>query len=204
MSSQVPGIKAELSRIREAKRNAEATIELLRSDMEQGKIHLRVSENDEFRKKTAEAIVSQASAGYLTDYHGRHYADPVEGKLYFRQCFQSISPWSDLIDWRIVPVEALVNEDGNDFSPETDWDIADIPYREMAIGYLEFEGEDLEENGDIPEWVGRDDVISFARDSQWGDLLEQIEQQSHAEAVKFALLEFLDEVIVEPFDESVS
>ena len=50
--------------VRELKRNAEATIELLRSDMEQGKIHFRVNVDENFREKLAKTIVEQSHPGY--------------------------------------------------------------------------------------------------------------------------------------------
>lgn len=190
-------IQAELSRVREAKRNTEGMVALLRSDMEQGKIHLRVSECPKFRREVAEKVVSEAHPGY----HGQgyYYADPVEGKVYYKETTAAWNPWNDSIGWRIVGVEALVNQDSNDFSPEVDWDVVDFPYREMVTAYLEAEDEEFEENGDVPEWVDRRTVIEFASDDdRWSQLIEQIENTAYEEAVSLALFEMLDEIVIQP------
>lgn len=196
MKSENTAIKSELSRVRELKRNAEATIELLRSDSEAGKIHIRVNENKEFRQKVAEAVVKEADPGcYALGY----YADPVEGTVYFKEINAAWGPWLDSVSWRIVDVSSLINEDGNDFDPSVDWDIVDWPYREMAIAYLESEKEELEENGDIPAWVTKSDIVEFARNhsESWEELIESIENQAQEEAVSFALIEILDEIVIE-------
>lgn len=196
MKTENTAIQAELSRVRELKRNAEATIKLLRSDSEAGKIHIRVNENKEFREKVAEAVVKEADPGC---YSLGYYADPVEGKVYFKESTACWNPWPDSVSWRIVDVSTLMNEDGNDFDPSVDWDIVDWPYREMTIAYLQEQNEELKENGDIPDWVNKSEVVDFARDhsSEWEELIESIEAQAHEEAVSFALSEILDEIVVE-------
>jgi hypothetical protein len=189
-------IRQEVSRVKALKRAVEAEVELLRSDSEKGKIHIRVCQNQEFRAKVAAAVVNEAHPGY----HGMgyYYADPVEGEVYYKQTTAAWNPWRDSISWRIVPVDELMNE-GNDFSPEVDWNVADIPYSDMAIAYLESEGEELEENGDIPEWVDRNEVLNFAREnnSDWAELLEAEERNALEAAISFALQEIKDEIIVE-------
>lgn len=201
MSNQISAVKSELSRVREAKRNAEGMIELLRSDMEGGKIHLRVSSDEDFRREVAEAIVKEAHPSYIVTCYGDHYTDPVDGRIYRKESQSAWNPWSDSISWRVVPVESLVNQGNNDFSDEVDWAIADIPYRGMVTAYLDAEGEEFEENGDIPEWVSCSEVVAFARNcEEWAELLEGIESDAHEAAVSFAISEFLDEIVVEPFE----
>lgn len=198
MAIQDSAIKSELARVRELKRNSEATIELLRSDMENGKIHLRVNADLEFRKAVAESIVDKANPGYHEQHH--MFADPVEGKLYRKDRQALWNPWPDSIGWRIVSVDDLVRQDGNDFDPSVDWDIVDFPYREMAIAYLEAEKEALEDNGDIPEWVNRSEVITWAFDDErFSERLIEIEETAYLEAVSFAKSEILDEIVVEVF-----
>lgn len=194
MSQQAIG--KELSRVRELKRNAEATINLLRSDMEQGKIHLRVNESQAFRQKVAEALVAEAHPGYHC--MGYYYADPVDGGVYYRQTNAPCNPWSESVDWRIVPVDKLVDDDGN-FDPSVDWSAADLPdYRDMVKAYLESEEEGFEDNGDIPDWVNKTDVINFASDDdRWQEEIEEIKKISHEQAISFALSEIKDEVVVE-------
>ena len=210
MSQQAIG--KELSRVRELKRNAEATINLLRSDMEQGKIHLRVNESQEFRQKVAEALVTEAHPGYHSQ--GYYYADPVDGEVYYRQTNASWNPWSESVDWRIVPVSELANE--GSFDPSADWSAADLPdYREMVEAYLEslwFQERQwpmfsdyremveayFEDNGDIPDWVNKIDVINFAsEDNRWKKEIEEIESISYEQAVSFALSEIKDETVID-------
>lgn len=180
MSQQAIG--KELSRVRELKRNAEATINLLRSDMEQGKIHLRVNESQKFRQKVAEALVTEAHPGYHSQ--GYYYADPVDGEVYYRQTNSPWNPWSESVDWRIVPVDQLVDE-GNNFDPSVDWDV--------VAAYLEEECEEFEDN-DIPDWVNKKDVINFVLEKEE---IEEIEKISYEQAISFALSEIKDEVVVE-------
>ena len=187
MSQQAIG--KELSRVRELKRNAEATINLLRSDMEQGKIHLRVNESQAFRQKVAEALVAEAHPGYHC--MGYYYADPVDGGVYYRQTNAPWNPWSESVDWRIVPVDKLVDDDGN-FDPSVDWSAADLPnYQDMVEAYYEWtEKDDFE--------VSKIDVINFASDDdRWQEEIEEIEKISHEQAISFALSEIKDEVVVD-------
>ena len=194
MSQQAIG--KELSRVRELKRNAEATINFLRSDMEQGKIHLRVNESQSFRQKVAEALVAEAHPGYHC--MGYYYADPVDGGVYYRQTNAPWNPWNESVDWRIVPVSELVNE-GNSFDPSVDWSVVDLPdYRDMVKAYLESEEEGFEDNGDIPDWVNKNDVIIFAsEDDRWKEQIEETERVSYEQAFEFALSEIKDEVVID-------
>jgi hypothetical protein len=189
-------IRQEVERVKKLKRALESEVELLRSDMEKGKVHIRVSNDKEFRDKVARCVVDEAHPGY----HGTgfSYADPVEGRVYYKERNAAWNPWSDSINWRIVSVDDLVNQDNNnDFSPTVDWNCADIPYRDMVADYLEAEGEKFESNGDIPEWVSRDDVIAFARDNGWDGLIEGEEEAAMDSAVQFALDEFKDEIVID-------
>lgn len=195
MSQSQQAIGKELTRVRELKRNAEATIELLRSDMEQGKIHLRVNESPSFRQKVAEALVTEAHPGY----HGMgyYYADPVEGRVYYREQNAAWNPWDEEIDWRIVPIDRLV--DGGNLDPSVNWDVVYLDgYRDMVAAYLESEEEGFEDNGDIPDWVNKKDVINFAsEDDRWKDEIEEIDLINYEQAISFALSEINDEVVVE-------
>ena len=194
MSQQAIG--KELSRVRELKRNAEATIKFLRSDMEQGKIHLRVNESQSFRQKVAEALVAESHPGYHC--MGYYYADPIDGEVYYRQTNAPWNPWNESVDWRIVPVSELVNE-GNSFDPSVDWSVVDLPdYRDMVKAYLESEEEGFEDNGDIPDWVNKNDVIIFAsEDDRWKEQIEETERVSYEQTFEFALSEIKDEVVVD-------
>ena len=72
-------IQSELARVRNLKRALEAEVELLRSDTESGKLHIRVNKAKEFRQELAKAIVDSAMFGYS------YYADAVDGIIYKKE-----------------------------------------------------------------------------------------------------------------------
>ena len=189
-------IRKELSRVRDGKRALAAEVKFLRLDMEQGKIHIRVSQDKAFRQKVAEAVVAEAEPGYHSQ--GYYYADPVEGVVHFKQNQAFWNPWSDDINFLVVGIGELVSQ-GNDFDPSVDWDIASIPKREMIAAFLEDQGEEFEANGDIPNWVSMSEVIAFAvsHSEEWQKQIEEIESNAREEAIAFALSEILDEIVVE-------
>jgi hypothetical protein len=191
----VTAIRKEMERVRALKRALECEVELLRVDAEKGKIHLRVNKDEDFRKKLAIAIVDEAHPGYHGD--GWHYCDPVEGKIIYRSN-GSLSPWSDSVNWRVVSIHELLDTKQNDFSAEVDWNVADIPYRDMVAAYLESEDEEFEENGDIPKWVDCLDVIDFAETTsvKWATLIENERQNALDAAINFAIGEIKDEILV--------
>lgn len=193
-SDKLSAIKAEVVRIRKLKQNAEAAIELLRSDMERGKIHLRVCADPDFRRKLAEAIVEEAHPGY----HGHcfNYADPVEGKVWEKRQGGS-DPWPQSIAWRVVSVDSLVPDDYN-FDPSVDWREADIPYQEMAKAFLESKGEEMED-GEIPSWVSHSEVIEWARleAEEWAEAIDAAEDLAQEVALGFAEESILDEIVLD-------
>lgn len=65
---EVKAIAKELSRVRALKRNAESSVEFLRSEMEAGRIHLRINPDPSFRKE-------------LSRTPRNIYVDPVSGFL---------------------------------------------------------------------------------------------------------------------------
>lgn len=157
---------------------------------------IQVNTNSRFRREVAEAIVKQACPGY----HGMgyYYANIKNGKVYYAESLRAWNPWSD--SEMIVAVDALVSQNGNDFSSEVDWRVADFPsYRSMVAAYLKSENKEFESNGDIPEWVLCSEVIDFAREysDEWAAEIEEIEAQSAELAIDFALSEILDEVTIE-------
>ena len=196
------GIKQELKRVRDLKRNAESTIELLRSDMEQGKIHLRVNESQSFRQKLAEAIVKEAHPGYHSQ--GYYYADPVEGRVYYREQNAPWNPWSEAVDWRIVPVSELVPSN-HDFNPQVeDWGEelknSEVALADIIKAWIESEDEELEEDGSIPEWAWKQvsEVIDWARgQDDFESIISEAEEEAENRAYDFALEGIFDEVVVE-------
>lgn len=94
-------------------------IELLRSDMEQGKIRIRVCKDMVFRQELAKAIASDYAK---TPKKGWHYAQPCTGKVIFKEgCFTSAEYNSSSV--LVVPVIYLVDSDPNQFTIE-EWESA--------------------------------------------------------------------------------
>lgn len=94
-------------------------IESLRSDMEQGKIRIRVSKDLVFRQELAKAIASDYAK---TPKKGWHYAQPCTGKVMFKEGgFASAEYNSSSV--LVVPVIYLVDSDPNQFTVE-DWESA--------------------------------------------------------------------------------
>lgn len=193
MSTQA--IQAELTRVRQLKRAIEAEVELLRNDMEEGKIHIRVSSDKKFREAAAKAVVEEADPSYHRQ--AWHYVDPVEGKIYYQENNASWTSWPDHIGFRIVSVDELFVE-SNDFSPAVDWDWDLIP--DGAIDdYLSYNQEKREDNGDIPDWVRIGDVIAYCKDEgkeKYLNAIAKIENESFDLAIEFALREIRDEVVI--------
>lgn len=86
-------IAKEITRVREMKRNLIATVEFLRTEMEAGRIHLRVNPDPSFRSVLATQQRSQRK---------RFYVDPVSG------VFSSVKKET----WRFVHVSELFDQDG--------------------------------------------------------------------------------------------
>lgn len=170
-------IKKELSRVRALKRASEAEVEYLRSEMERGIIHLRVSEDEGFRREVAEAVVKTSHPGWLQGQV--YYADPVEGKVFFKESTALWNPWPDAVDWRIVNVKELVVQQGNDFDPSVDW-----KYHPLREEILEASGEE--------DW---DVAFGWAQDQpDWLELIQEAEVDAWQEAVSFAESEILSEI----------
>lgn len=94
-------------------------IESLRSDMEQGKIRVRVCTDPVFRQELAKAIASDYAK---TPKKGWHYAQPCTGKVMFKEgCFTATEYNSSSV--LVVPVIYFVDSDPNQFSVE-EWESA--------------------------------------------------------------------------------
>lgn len=88
-------IAKELTRIREHKRNLMATVEFLRSEMERGKIHLRVNSDPKFRKD-----LKYLQIAFRID-PDRRYVNPVKGQFS-----------SSKESWQFVGLSELFDESG--------------------------------------------------------------------------------------------
>lgn len=203
MKTQTTAIQSELTRVRNLKRALETEVELLRSDAECGKLHIRVNKASEFRQALAKAIVDSSSSGNFSWNH-LYYVDAVDGIIYKKDTTVPWNPWPESISWRIVPIESLFPN--YDFSPEIEdwssvdtWESCDINFSDIVKAYLIEEGEELEENGDIPEWTlpFRDDIVSFGFNSEFGHYLEAIEAGAKQRTIGFALESINDEIVIE-------
>ena len=183
----------EIYRVKRLKRKLEDYIEILLSDSEQGRIHIRVNPDKEFRKKIAEAIVKECSPG--NDGQGTHFVDPIKGVVY-RQ--SSGDWWNPRDSWCIMPVAALFDQ-VYDFCPDVDWSIADVPYIDMAKGYLQSQREEIESDGSIPPWVTQQDVIDFAYQAgneRWVECIDDAKSLALDIATDFSLSQIKNEIII--------
>lgn len=189
--STVSAAKAnELARVRELKRNAEATIELLRKDSEQGLIHIRVNSDENFRMELAKAIVDMAHPGYGG---GVYFADPVKGRVYYRDSSAAWNPCSEDDGWRIVSVNDFVDP-ACDFNPQVeDWReaLGDELFKEVQQAWTE-ENDDPDLDDSIPE------MITWASSHpEYGEIISDAEEEAEQEAISFALSEIKDEIIIQ-------
>lgn len=183
MATKIEGLQKTISSLRGQKRR-------MQEQMNSGQIIITVSKDETFRQSLAEAIVIEADPGYSTEVQGAHYADPVEGRIYIKQ--SSWNPWSDSDDWKIIPIELLIDDYSSyDFSDQVDWSKSAPElnsYRDMAIAYLGSEGKALDDNGDLPEWIDGAEVIALAREmDEFVEEIENYEEIAHNEAVSLVL-----------------
>jgi len=193
MSNQA--IQKELSRVRALKRASESEVEYLRSEMEQGNLHIRVSEDEDFRQEIAEAIIKMSQPSWSWEYQGGYYADPVEGQVFFKESNAPWNPWSDSIDFRIVPVGELVNQENNDFDPSVDWNLVQSPITKAEIiveWQKAFPDEDFGDYdfSEILNWALEQDRRDLT------DLIQEIEDDFWNDAIDFAKSEIKDEIVV--------
>ena len=154
---------------------------------------IKINASESFRQELAEKMIEQSDPAYHDQ--GSYYADPVEGRVYFDQTNSAWRPWA--ASATIVAIDECFDT-SNDFDPSIDWDLAEIPYRNMVASYLESEKQEFEDDGDIPEWVSRFDVIEFCRDSEaFGKTITECEKTNYEEAVSFAKSQILEEVKIE-------
>jgi hypothetical protein len=190
MSTQA--IQKEISRVRSLKRASEAEVELLRSDMEDGKIHIRVNTSEDFRDRVAEAVVKESHPSWSWEFQGRYFADPVEGKVYFRESNALWNTWSDEAHWRIVPVDELVEQEGNDFDPSVDWQGSDL---KEEIIWAWAEQAEVDSCNVTPDWDLAKEWAQFQ--PEWLEKVQEEEKNAWEETLSFAKGKILDEIIIE-------
>lgn len=178
-------MQKELSRVRALKRASESEVEYLRSEMEKGNLHIRVSEDESFRQEVAEAIVKMSQPSWSWEYQGGYYADPL-GKVYFKESNAPWNPWSDGIDFRIIPADELINQEGNDFDPSVDWQGSDL--KEEIIQAWSNSCNATYDWDLAYEWA--------LSQPEWVECIQEAEQEAWDKAVSFAKSEIKDEIVV--------
>ena len=146
---------------------------------------IKVSKNPKFRQCLAQAIMAEARPGYLDNFHGRHYADPVAGIVYLGKDDQ---PWDDDAKSHIVPVSNFVF-DTSEYSGVVDWDSTEFPYADMLSAFLV-------SNEHEPFEPTRYELIQFAHGNGWENLIEDIEDEARNQTMARLLGEILDEVAI--------
>lgn len=148
---------------------------------------IKVCGNDTFRNDLAITIVEESSPGY----HGQgyHYADPIEGKIYYKEKTAAWNPWAD--NSFVIPAYKLANS--FDYSDQVDWNLVeDLPWDEMTEAYIkEYE----------PNSLKKSDVVAFARNysEEWEKLISFEEENYREVAISFAKSQILDEIEIETF-----
>jgi len=188
-------LRQEIDRVKRLKRKLEDEIEMLRLDSEEGKLHIRVNPDKEYRAKVAEAMVKECSPG---EGHGCYVTNPVRGVVYHRTA-DDLYPWDDSNDYAvIVPVADLFDE-AHDFYFESDWSIADVPYVAMARTYLQSQGEEMESDGSVPPHLTQQVVIDFAYESgnkKWVEFIDDHNALALEINIEFTLGQIKNEIII--------
>lgn len=129
MNKTIEAMKMEVARAKERRRNAEEELERFRSEVEQGKIRVRVSKDEAFRRELAEAVVEEAIAQKNLPWHEipDYYADPLYGWIHIKHA-QDLMICSS---WRALPVKDLVAA-GN-YLPDADHQGSEDEARNQAI-----------------------------------------------------------------------
>ena len=147
---------------------------------------IKVCKNETFRNDLAVALVDEAHPGYHDQ--GYHYANPVEGKIYYKQKNARWDPWNDAF---VIPIYQLFENPKRNYSDQVDWNLADdLPWDEMIEAYIkEYE----------PNLFQKSDVVAFARNysQEWKKLISFEEEISREEAISFAKGEIPDEIEIE-------
>ena len=148
-------------------------------------ITININSDPIFRNDLAIALVEESSPGYCG---GLHYADPIEGKIYYKEPTALWNPCTD--DTLVIPVYELADPN-SDYSDQVDWNLADdLPWDEMIKAYLEEYD---------PLSFQKSEVIHFARNysKEWAEKILEEEKDAKEVAVSFAKSEILDEVEIE-------
>lgn len=153
---------------------------------------IAVCQSQEFRKSLAMAFIKENHPNNNLD--GWHYADPINGDIYFYERSQS-----HCVKDGLQPIEMFFDPT-HDYNPVVDWDIADIDshYRKMVAAYLEEQGEEFEENGDIPDWVDRANVVeACSYMNEFSEMIEKIEKDNLENCILFFQESILKEIEIE-------
>ena len=149
---------------------------------------IKVCDNDTFRNDVSIALVDEAHPGYHNQ--GYHYADPVEGKIYYKEKNALWNPWPS--EAFVIPVRQQAAP--YNYSDPVDWNLVDLPWEEMTEAYIkEYEPNSFQ--------IEKSEVINFARNysEEWEKLISFEEKIATEEAISFAKSEILDEIEIDQF-----
>lgn len=178
-------ISQELKRVRELKRALSSEIELLRTDMENGKIHIRVNQDENFQKELSKRMIEISSLGYNGDVQGYYVCDPVEGKIYYKSN-GNFPQYSEDIEYRIVTIEECFH-DYNDYTLDIDW----VERIKEKSEYTQIMKEYLDEYEDFD----KEEFVSWVKDN-YLELIQEIEEEEEEEAISFAYNNIKDEIVI--------
>jgi hypothetical protein len=178
MSAQA--ISQELSRVRKLKRALESEVELLRSDMEKGKIHIHISKF--IKDAIAEALVEIYQLGYDSNIHTNYYTDG--DRIYKEMANRNWNSWSEDIDFKVIPVQDVLNGNNQHYYAWDEWSD-----RELKDIIDERYWQEMEESDDY------DDIIYFLQEEHL-DVYDEFIDEQRAIAYEFFLREIPDEYCV--------
>lgn len=163
-------------------------------------VTLPVNDNSMFRKELAIAMLD------CCHRIEQYYCDPKEGKLfYFSGLRNKNTPWEADVDWRIVPISDLF-EENTDYRYKVEYEF--LPdFREMALSYFrlladditEEEIEEFTESNEIPDWIHIEEIINYAETQkvEWAKQIEEFYCETEVEAIEFATRNIKDEITIE-------
>lgn len=89
-------------------------LDYFRDELEDGKFHLRVSSDFNFRLRLLDAYQD-----YLNG-DDSWYVDPVKGEIYSVTINDIVTPWEENLSWRIVSIIDIVKE-----TPDGSFEVCD-------------------------------------------------------------------------------
>lgn len=183
MTNKQEALQKELTRIRSLKRAAESEVELLRSDMERGLIHIRI--NPDIKPQIADALCEIYTLGYDDSIHVNYFTDGE--MIYEEKARAAFHNWG-WVDFKIKSLRNLMDEKGRYAS----WDKFNDNDLISILG--ESSGNLLAEMKSNPSF--KKYTIEMFLKEQHPDLWKKIIEEQRAIAYDFFWGEIPDEYII--------